>query len=151
MYNRGMGGLNGEGNQGFLENGMRFLDSFNYVVNSLCDVARNLESNADGLSRFWVSIFNLIFRMKNWSFGLYEWMINIFMKIFRWIKGFLTRKLSQWFLLNGQEKEEINLKIVKIALRVALIVFVLSFLPALMKRNKGGHFHGLFEKEAMNV
>ena len=50
-----MGGGGGEG--GMIENSLRFLDSFNFVVNSLSDVARNLENNAEGLGRFWSSIF----------------------------------------------------------------------------------------------
>ena len=152
-YGGGYGGLNRYGNndpnnQGFLENGMRFLDSFNYVVNSLCDVARNLESNADGLGRFWVSIFNLIFRMKNWCVSLYYWLLNLFKKIFCWVKDFLKRKFGEWFLLNGENKEEMHLKILKLTLRIALSLFILSFVPLLIKRGRGGHLNGIFEQAA---
>jgi len=147
MYNNRYGMNNGDpNNQGFLENGMRFLDSFNYIVNSLCDVARNLESNADGLGRFWVSIFNLLFRIKNWCVSLYSWLINLFKSVFNWIRNFVKRKLGEWFLANGENKEEMHLKIIKTALRVALIIFILSFVPSLLnKRGKGG-LHGLFEQ-----
>ena len=154
-FGGGYGGMNRYGmnsdpnNQGYLENGMRFLDSFNYVVNSLCDVARNLESNADGLGRFWVSIFNLVFRMKNWSVSLTQWVINLFKKIFCWVRDFIKRKFGEWFLLNGEQKEEMHLKILKLTLRIALILFILSFVPLLFKqRARGGGLNGIFEQSA---
>jgi len=154
-YGGGYGGMNRYGanndpnNQGFLENGMRFLDSFNYVVNSLCDVARNLESNADGLGRFWVSIFSLIFRIKNWCVSLYNWIVNLFINVFVWVRDFIKRKLGEWFLLNGETKEEMHLKIIKMTLRLTLTIFILSFMPVLLKTSRRGEqLNGLFEQAA---
>jgi hypothetical protein len=50
---------------------MEYLDSFGFVVNSLCEIARMVEMNAEGISKFGVSIYKLIFRIKDWNIGLY--------------------------------------------------------------------------------
>jgi len=34
---------------------------------SLSEISRNLEMNAEGLSRFWVSVYNLVIRVKGWG------------------------------------------------------------------------------------
>jgi hypothetical protein len=50
---------------------MEYLDSFGYVVNSLCEIARMVEMNAEGLGRFGVSFFKLLIRLKDWNIHLY--------------------------------------------------------------------------------
>lgn len=46
---------------------MGYLDSFGYMVSCLSEIARTLEFNAEGLSKFWVSAFNLTKRVSNWG------------------------------------------------------------------------------------
>ena len=87
--------------------------------------------------------------MKNWSVSLTQWVINLFKKIFCWVRDFIKRKFGEWFLLNGEQKEEMHLKILKLTLRIALILFILSFVPLLFKqRARGGGLNGIFEQSA---
>lgn len=52
---------------------MEYLDSVGFVVNSLSQIANMIETNADGISKFGVSIFRLIFRIKDWNISLFRW------------------------------------------------------------------------------
>lgn len=65
MYggNMGMMGMD-PNNPGFLQNSMQYLHSLGYVMMSLSEISRNLEMNAEGLGRFWGSLYNLVLRMK---------------------------------------------------------------------------------------
>jgi hypothetical protein len=50
------GMMGGEQNsKGFLFNTMVTLDSFSYLIGSLCDIARSMDQNYEGLSLFYRS------------------------------------------------------------------------------------------------
>lgn len=56
MYGMGRYGMMGNQNeQGALYKTMMALDSFSYLINSLCDIARSMDQNAEGLSIFYHS------------------------------------------------------------------------------------------------
>jgi hypothetical protein len=57
MYGMNRYGLMGAGQdqKGFLFNTMMTLDSFSYLINSLCEIAGSLDRNAEGLSLFYKS------------------------------------------------------------------------------------------------
>ena len=80
-YGRSRYGFQGNSNSNFLDNTMNILDSFSFAVNSLCDIARNLEMNAEGLSRFGVSFMGLGKRIRNFSEGTVYFFIGIVKKI----------------------------------------------------------------------
>lgn len=75
MYGGGMYGRQPGDPNGFMERGLRFLDSFGYITNGLCEVSRyifeirNLEMNSDGLGRLFVSLKGLLYKL---TFGTYE-------------------------------------------------------------------------------
>lgn len=72
------GGYGGQGMQGqnpMMEKGMRFLESFGFITHSLCEVARNIEMNAEGLSRLWISLKGLGYKLT----------IGLFLNIVDWI------------------------------------------------------------------
>jgi peroxin-13 len=80
-YGGGMGGygMGGYGMGGprdpnsFMDKGLRFLDSFGFITNALCEVARNIEMNAEALGRLWVSVKGLGYKM---TFGMLFGLVN---------------------------------------------------------------------------
>lgn len=65
MYGGGMGMMGMDpNNPGLLQHSMQYLHSLGYVIMSLSEISRNLEMNADGLARFWTSLYNLTLRIK---------------------------------------------------------------------------------------
>jgi hypothetical protein len=57
---------------------MEYLDSFGFVVNSLCEIARMVEMNAEGIARFFVSAFKMVVRLKEFNLNLYRFVIKLF-------------------------------------------------------------------------
>jgi hypothetical protein len=71
---------------------MEYLDSLGYAVNSLCQIAQMVETNAEGISRFGVSIFRLFMRLKDWNVQIFVWLKNLL--------GKLLKKLSLlWYII----------------------------------------------------
>jgi hypothetical protein len=65
-----------------MQKSLFFLDSFGFAVNSLCEVTRNLEMNAEGLYRCYHSVLSLFTRMKTSSNEFIIWFLNLFVRIF---------------------------------------------------------------------
>ena len=65
------------------------LDSFGYVVNSLCEIARMVEMNAEGMSKFGVSIFKLFIRIKEMNVKLYQFLLRLIKSIYKSTKDYL--------------------------------------------------------------
>eukprot|EP01017_Pseudomicrothorax_dubius_P002646 TRINITY_DN10175_c0_g1_i3.p1 TRINITY_DN10175_c0_g1~~TRINITY_DN10175_c0_g1_i3.p1 ORF type:complete len:148 (-),score=37.24 TRINITY_DN10175_c0_g1_i3:146-589(-) len=93
---------------GFFSNSIRYLDNLGFAVNSLCDMTRTIENNADGLTRLGSSLQGLLLRIKGFSISF---VVNIaafllkvihkFASIFSWasIKGiFRDKKRREQFL-----------------------------------------------------
>lgn len=70
MYGRygamGMGGaMGGEEGSSFFRS-IQFMESMSFVIHSMCEVVRMLESNTEGIINLWSSLVNLIKRFKDW-------------------------------------------------------------------------------------
>jgi hypothetical protein len=84
----------GNGNSQF-DKTMEYLDSLGYAVNSLCQIAQMVETNAEGIVRFGFSMVRLIGRIKEWNKSLFFWMVNFILSLpakFKRIWYFIMRK-----------------------------------------------------------
>jgi peroxin-13 len=83
MMNR-MGGMGG-GNSQF-EKTMEYLDTLGYAVNSLCEIARMVEMNAEGMIKFGVSLIRMFGRIKDWNIQLLASLKAFIIKLFGKLK-----------------------------------------------------------------
>ena len=62
----GMGGMMDE-NSSFFKS-IQFMESMSFVVNSMCEVVRMLETNTEGILHLWTAITSLFRKSKDWLF-----------------------------------------------------------------------------------
>jgi len=105
---------------------MRYLDSFGYGVHSLCELTRNMEMNAEGLSRFWISMSNLAVRFFHWIMSSKDYSKKLLIKLITKVKAAFTNKSFLSGLLMSSSKK--NNKIYMAILRVSVIILAISFL-----------------------
>ena len=67
MYGRygGAGMMGMDENSSFLKS-MQFMESMSFVINSMCEVVRMLETNTEGLLHLWGAVVNLFKKSKDW-------------------------------------------------------------------------------------
>ena len=129
---RGMYGMNQPGQQGnFMQFALRYLDSFSYGVSSLCEMTRNIEMNAEGLSRFWASMRNILVRFFGWFGKLFKGAKDILMKAIDLVK---TKLFSKAFLsgliFSGHAS---SAKAYNILFRFCMITLALTLIAPLIK------------------
>ncbi|KAM3147250.1 hypothetical protein pb186bvf_000501 [Paramecium bursaria] len=106
MYGGGMYGgmgMNRFGRQGGnaqFEQTLEYLDSFGYLVNSLCEIARILEMNAKGLQHLGISMFSLVLRICRGS----KWLTNL---VIQNIKNCL-KQIKQFLLFENKSQRDLS-------------------------------------------
>ena len=124
-----MGGPDQKGN--FMEFAIRYLDSFSYGVSSLCEMTRNIEMNAEGLSRFWGSMRNILVRLFGWFARSFHGGKELLLRSLNFVKEKLFSKpFLAGLIFSG---EGVKLKAYNILLRFCIMTLVFSLLAPLMK------------------
>lgn len=115
----------------FMEFALRYLDSFSYGVSSLCEMTRNIEMNAEGLSRFWASMRNIVSRFIMWFSNAFkggkEFLVMAFMKIKEKV---FNKEFMRGLLFSDKSPKE---QAINVILRVSMICMALSLLAPLAK------------------
>lgn len=65
----GMGGMGGMDENSSFFKSIQFMESMSFVVNSMCEVVRMLETNTEGILHLWAPIMNIFRKSKDWVFG----------------------------------------------------------------------------------
>jgi len=124
-----MGGPDQKGN--FMEFAIRYLDSFSYGVSSLCEMTRNIEMNAEGLSRFWGSMRNILVRLFGWFARSFHGGKELLLRSLNFVKEKLFSKpFLAGLIFSG---EGLKLKAYNILLRFCIMTLAFSLLAPLMK------------------
>ena len=125
----GMGGPNQQGS--FMEFAIQYLDSFSYGIGSLCEMTRNIEMNAEGLSRFWTSMRNILFRLCDWFARSFKGGRELLMRGISKLKEKLFSKpFLSGLLFSGQAPK---VKIYNMLFRFCLITLALTVVLPLLK------------------
>lgn len=134
MYGMGMGmGMEQNPN---LMNSMIALQSLGFLINSLCDIARSLDQNYDG-----IQLFRQSFRSKRWV------ILDLSSKVENSVKGGVVgagRKtksaafsiidfIKKYILCMGSRDEQSKERSVRIIMAIAAFLLILSFYPLLKK------------------
>lgn len=137
-YGRGFGMMGGPMGQNgsFFDNTMRYLDSMSYTVNSLCDMSRAVEMNAEGLGKFWGSMWGIVVRFKDWIFRAFFWGRDIIKKIYSKIMEKIVGRGIIYQILSPEHRMELNMRVYNTAARVFLILLVGTFLIPFIKSRK---------------
>jgi len=130
LYGRGPGdGPNQKGN--FMEFALRYLDSFSYGVSSLCEMTRNIEMNAEGLSRFWASMKNILVRFFGWFVKSFKGGRDLLMNSINFVKDKLFSKPFLAGLIFSGEGPK--MKAYNILLRFCVMTLAFTLIIPLMK------------------
>jgi hypothetical protein len=122
-------GPNQQGN--FMEFALRYLDSFSYGVTSLCEMTRNIEMNAEGLSKFWMSMRNILVRLFTWFSRTFQGGKELLMKIILKVKEkIFSKAFLSGLIFSGQGPKA---KVYNILLRFCLITLALTLIAPLAK------------------
>ena len=128
-FRGGMGGPDQKGN--FMEFTLRYLDSFSYGVQSLCEMTRNIEMNADGLSRFWGSMKNILVRLFAWFASMFKGGKEMLLKAIGFVKNTLFSKPFLAGLIFSGEGSKI--KVYSILLRFCIMTLAFTLVAPLFK------------------
>jgi hypothetical protein len=135
-YGSRFGGMNnnrfGPNQQGnFMEFALRYLDSFSYGVSSLCEMTRNIEMNAEGLSKFWMSMRNILVRLFTWFSRTFQGGKELIVKIITKVKEkIFSKAFLSGLIFSGQGPKA---KVYNILLRFCLITLALTLVAPLAK------------------
>ena len=144
MYGMGgMGMMGGNQNQkGFLFNSMMALESFTYMINCLCQIARSMDQNYEGLSLFYQSFKSmhlnnkdLIGRMENSVISGFRWVIQKIKNFFLAIFNFFVQNI--FFM--GNNKLNSKYKSVKFILTASIVALGFSMYPLVRSLAKAAH------------
>lgn len=131
-YGNRMGGPGQQGN--FMEFALRYLDSFSYGVSSLCEMTRNIEMNAEGLSRFWSSMRNILVRFFGWIVRSFKGGKELLFKSLNFVKEKLFSKpFLAGLIFSGEGPKE---KAYNILLRFCIMTLAFSLIAPLIKAVK---------------
>jgi len=131
-YGNRMGGPGQQGN--FMEFALRYLDSFSYGVSSLCEMTRNIEMNAEGLSRFWASMRNILVRFFGWIARSFKGAKELLLNALNFVKEKLFSKPFLAGLIFSGEGTKV--KAYNILLRFCVATLAFSLIAPLIKAKK---------------
>jgi peroxin-13 len=115
----------------FMEFAIRYLDSFSYGVSSLCEMTRNIEMNAEGLSKFWGSMRNILGRLFLWFASAFKGGKELLVAGFNKIRETVFNKeFIRGFLFSDKSTRD---QAVNMALRFCMIGLALSLIAPLLK------------------
>lgn len=114
-----------------MEFALRYLDSFSYGVSSLCEMTRNIEMNAEGLTRFWASMRNILARFFGWFASAFKGGREIILAAFMKIKEkMFSKDFVKGLLFSDQTPKA---QVINVLLRVCMISLALSLAAPLLK------------------
>ena len=112
-----------------MQKSLFFLESFGFAVNSLCEVTRNLEMNAEGLYRCYHSFLSLFSRMKDSSSACLLWFLGLFRRVFKYMVDKVKRLFKGAASLMRLDKLAFRKIVVNSAMTAMTLVLVYSFVP----------------------
>lgn len=131
----GMMGRGPNGQPSNMEAAFRFLDSSTYMVGSLCEMARNIEMNYDGLTRLWMSFANIIKRIIGFFVSSGRFCTETFIKVFTFMKKVVMNKgFLKGLLLNSKNKSK--MAFYSKLMKVFVLILALSFVAPMFKSLK---------------
>jgi len=142
----GMYGMGAMSPDSIVFKSMRIMESTSFLVSSLSQAARSMETNAEGMHRLYESLIGLVVRIKKWITSGIIGIKDVFIWIFKWILVLLRLKKRQVEQMEetaqGLTEEEVELEklrkkeqIFKTTIKVLVFSVLLLFLLANRKRN----------------
>ncbi len=145
MGGMGMYGMSAMSPDSIVFKSMRIMESTSFLVSSLSQAARSMETNAEGMHRLYESIVGLVVRIKRWIasgiIGIKDvalWIVNFILVLLR-LKKRQVEEADE--ATQGLTEEEIELEklrrkeqIFKTTLKVIFFSVLLLFLIANWKR-----------------
>ncbi|KAL4510109.1 hypothetical protein ABPG72_010302 [Tetrahymena utriculariae] len=128
-YGMGMGMGMDPNQQGFMQNSMMFLNSFGFVIQAMGEIARTVEMNAQGLVHLFQSMFNLGLRVKGWGINFFQFMKRMFKKVYEKVVEFVQQKGRFLFMGNSNNNVKMRMRLVSTAIRIVLVMFIVSMIP----------------------
>jgi hypothetical protein len=149
MGGMGMYGMNSMSPDSIVFKSMRIMESTSFLVSSLSQAARSMETNAEGMHRLYESLIGLFVRINKWIKSGIVGIKDVAMYIINFILVLLRLKKKQESVIEentqGLTEEEIELlklerkeKIFNISIKVVLFGTLLLFIIANWRRRSQG-------------